>query len=141
MLPFSVVVIADTYTQFISLLSLLFDILIDEFICWNNLPPVGATWMPTRELTVAGSEALKVADALNSTTYRILQLISDTPLDVSTIAKRLDLSEAYVSEQIRDLEDLKLIQVSYGRGKRGIRKICELAIDRVTIVIKPKSAK
>ncbi len=94
--------------------------------------------MPQRELTVSGSDALKVADALNSTTYRILQLISKTPLDVSTIAKKLKISEAYVSEQIRDLEDLKLIEVSYGRGKRGIRKICSLAVDKVTIVIMPE---
>jgi len=93
--------------------------------------------MPIRDLTVSGSDAVKVADALNSTTYRILQLVSKEPLDVSTIAERLEISEAYVSEQIRGLEDLKLIQVSYGRGKRGIRKISKLAFDRVTIVIKP----
>jgi predicted transcriptional regulator len=95
--------------------------------------------LPAKELKVAGSEALKVADALNSTTYKILQLISKESLDVSTIAEKLSLSEAYVSEQIRELDDLKLIQVSYGRGKRGIRKICALAVDRVTIIIKPES--
>ncbi len=93
--------------------------------------------MSVKELKVSGSQALEVADALNSTTYKILQLISGEDLDVSTIAKRLGLSEAYVSEQIRNLEELKLIRVSYGRGKRGIRKICTLAIDSVTIVIKP----
>lgn len=93
--------------------------------------------MSLKELTVAGSEALQVADALNSTTYRILQLISKEHLDVSTIAEKLGFSEAYVSEQIRVLEDLKLIQVSYKRGKRGIRKICALAVGKVTIVIKP----
>jgi predicted transcriptional regulator len=93
-----------------------------------------------KELIVAGSEALKVADALNSTTFRILQLISKERLDVSTIAEKLDFSEAYVSEQIRILEDLKLIQVSYERGKRGIRKICMLAVEKVTIMIKPESA-
>ena len=93
--------------------------------------------MPIKELKVAGSDALKVADALNSTTYKILQLISKEPLDVSTIAEKLGFSEAYVSEQIRELEDLKLIQVSYCRGKRGIRKMCALAVDRVTIIIKP----
>jgi len=93
--------------------------------------------MPIKELKVAGSDALKVADALNSTTYKILQLISKEPLDVSTIAEKLGFSEAYVSEQIRELEDLKLIQVSYCRGKRGIRKMCTLAVDRVTIIIKP----
>ena len=96
--------------------------------------------MALKELIVAGSEALKVADALNSTTFRILQLISKERLDVSTIAEKLDFSEAYVSEQIRILEDLKLIQVSYERGKRGIRKICALAVEKVTIMIKPESA-
>jgi predicted transcriptional regulator len=89
------------------------------------------------ELTVSGSEALEITDALNSTTYRILQLISKEHLDVSTIATRLDFSEAYVSEQIRLLEDLKLIAVNYERGKRGIRKVCALAVEKITIVIKP----
>ena len=93
--------------------------------------------MSKRELRVSGSEALEVADALNSTTYRILQLISKESFDVSTIAEKLGMSEAYVSEQISNLEDLKLINVSYGPGKRGIRKICTLAVDSVTIIIKP----
>ena len=47
-----------------------------------------------KELTVAGSEALQVADALYSTTYRILQLISEEGLDVSTIAERLEACDA-----------------------------------------------
>ena len=96
--------------------------------------------MSLKELTVTGSEALQVADALTSTTYKILQLIAKEQLDVSTIAEKLGFSEAYVSEQIRVLEDLKLIQVHYERGKRGIRKICELAVDKVTIVIRPEPA-
>ena len=97
--------------------------------------------MTLRELIVSGPEALKVADALNSTTYGILQLISKEHLDVSTIAEKIGLSEAYVSAQVRLLEDLKLLQVSYGRGKRGIRKICSLAIEKVTIIITPKPAR
>lgn len=95
--------------------------------------------MSARDLRVSGEEALKVADALNSATYKILQLISKERLDVSTIARKIGFSEAYVSEQIRTLEDLKLIQASYERGRRGIRKICILAVDKVTIVIRPNS--
>lgn len=93
--------------------------------------------MESGEIVVTGEEALKVADALTSTSLRILQLISDKRLDVSTIAKKLDLSEPYISEQVRMLEDIKLIKVGYERGKRGIRKLCELAVGRVIIVIKP----
>jgi predicted transcriptional regulator len=89
-------------------------------------------------MVVSGDEALKVAEALNSTTLRMLQILSQERLDVSTIAVRLGLSEAYISEQVRVLEELKLIKVGYERGKRGIRKICESAIKVITIVIKPK---
>ncbi len=105
----------------------------------DNINRYGAVDVALREMMVEGQNALKVADALNSTTFRILQLISNTSFDVSTIAEKLGLSEAYVSEQIRELEDLKLIQVSYGRGRRGIRKICALAIDKIIIIVKPAS--
>ena len=94
--------------------------------------------MPSEDMVVAGEEALKVADALTSTNLRILQLISEEQLDVSTIAERLELSEAYISEQVRLLEELKLIKVGYERGRRGIRKLCELAVKKITIVIKPE---
>jgi len=89
------------------------------------------------EIVVTGEEALKVADALTSTSLKILQLISDKRLDISTIATKLDLSEPYISDQVRTLEDIKLIKVGYERGKRGIRKLCELAVGTVIIVIKP----
>jgi len=90
------------------------------------------------DMVVTGEDALKVADALNSASFRILQLISRERLDVSTIAERLGLSEAYISEQISLLEELKLIKVSYKRGKRGIRKMCESAVRKITIMIEPE---
>jgi len=90
------------------------------------------------EIIVAGDEALKVAEALTATTLRILRLLSNERLDVSTIAIRLGLSEAYISEQIRLLEDLKMIKVNYEKGKRAIRKVCQSAVRKVTIVIKPE---
>ena len=93
--------------------------------------------MTLEKLVVSGEGALKIADALSSTSLRILQLVSKKRLDVSTIARRLDLSEAYMSEQIRMLEETKLVKVSYEPGKRGIRKLCELAVSKVIIVIKP----
>jgi predicted transcriptional regulator len=88
-------------------------------------------------MQVTGEMALKVADALTSTSFRILQLISNRRLDISTIAEKLELSEAYVSEQVRTLEDLKLIKVDYQRGKRGIRKMCRLAVRKIIIIISP----
>ena len=92
--------------------------------------------LSAKEMVVSGEEALKIAEAINSTTMRMLQVLSSERLDVTTISKRLGLSEAYISEQVRSLEDLKLINVSYERGKRGIRKICESAVEKVTLIIK-----
>ena len=89
-----------------------------------------------QEMVVSGDEALKIAEAINSTTMRILQVLGSECLDVTTISKRLNLSEAYISEQVRVLEDLKLINVRYEPGKRGIRKICESAVEKVTLIIK-----
>lgn len=91
-----------------------------------------------KERVVSGEEAIRVADALTTTTMKMLQLLWQEPLDVSTIGRRLGLSQAYISEQVRLLEELKLISISYEKGKRGIRKICEAVVEKVTIVIKNK---
>lgn len=93
----------------------------------------------SEEIVVSGEDALKVADALNSTSLRLLQLLSNERLDISTMADRLNLSQPYVSEQIRKLQETNLVRVNYESGKRGIRKICELAVKKVTIVIKPQT--
>lgn len=90
-----------------------------------------------REIVVSGEDALKVADALTSTSLRVLHLLSKERLDVSTIAERLKLSQPYVSELIRRLEETNLVKVNYERGERGVRKICELAVEKVVIVVKP----
>ncbi len=91
--------------------------------------------MPSEEIIVSGEKALEVAEALTATSMKILQLLSKEKLDISTIGVRLGLSEAYISEQVRLMEELKLVNVSYQRGKRGIRKVCETAVKKVTIII------
>jgi predicted transcriptional regulator len=89
------------------------------------------------QIVVSGEDGLKVADALNSTSLRVLQLLSREHLDISTIAKRLGLSQPYISEQVRRLQETNLLKVSYESGKRGIRKICELAVKKIIIEIQP----
>jgi predicted transcriptional regulator len=89
-----------------------------------------------RSIVVSNGEALKVADALTATTMKMLQLLWIEPLDVSTIGKKLHLSQAYISEQVKRLEELGLLNVSYHPGKRGIRKVCSPAVAEVTLVIK-----
>jgi len=93
--------------------------------------------LPLNEIWVEGEEILKMAQALSSkTSFRILQLLANEKLDISTIALRLGLSEAYISEEVNNLEDLNLIRVSYAPGKRGIRKICELQVDKIILSLR-----
>ncbi len=89
-----------------------------------------------KEIVVSGEEALKIADALTATTMKVLKLLWDGPLDVSTIGRKLGLSQAYISEQVKLLEELKLLNVTYAPGKRGIRKVCSPAVEKVTLFIK-----
>jgi predicted transcriptional regulator len=91
---------------------------------------------PKNDMVVSGEEAVKVADALTATTMRMLQLLSKEALDVSTIGKKLGLSQAYISEQVKLLEELKLVDIEYAKGKRGIRKICSVHVERVTLLFK-----
>lgn len=93
--------------------------------------------MPTeKELTVYGEKALEVVDVLNSTTLKILKSARKTPINITTLAKDLNLSEPYVSEQVRALEDLGLVSITYERGKRGISKISTSALEKITIILK-----
>lgn len=89
-----------------------------------------------KEVVVSGEDALRVADALTATTMRVLKLLWEEPSDVSTIGKKLGLSQAYISEQVKLLEELKLLNVTYIPGKRGIRKVCSPAVEAITLVIK-----
>ncbi len=94
---------------------------------------------PKKAIVVSGEEALRVADALTATTMKMLKLLWDEPLDVSTIGRKLGLSQAYISEQVKLLEELKLLNVTYVPGKRGIRKVCSPAVEVVTLCIKEES--
>ena len=93
--------------------------------------------MQQSDLIVNGEEALKVADALTSTSLRILQLVSQKSLDISEISSQLELSQPYISDQVSKLEEAKLVRVSYEKGRKGIKKLCTLAYDRIVIVVRP----
>ncbi len=93
--------------------------------------------MPTeKEIVVYGEKALEIVDVLNSTTLKILKAARKNPINVSQLAKDLQLSEAFISEQVRALEDLKLVSITYERGNRGIRKISTSALEKIIIILK-----
>ncbi len=92
-----------------------------------------------KEMIVSGENALEIADALNETTMKILRLLWKESSDVSTIGRKLGFSEAYISEQVKLLEEIGLLKVEYAKGKRGIRKICSPTVEQVTLLIREKN--
>ena len=92
--------------------------------------------LSSQELKITGKEALNLVKGLSSiTSFKILQLLSKENLDVSSIARRMKLSEAHISGEISRLEDLQLVKISYEPGKRGIRKVCMLAVKQISIML------
>ena len=106
----------------------------------NNVLKKDKKTQSRKEIIVSGEDALRVAEALTATTMKMLQLLWKEPLDVSTIGKKLGLSQAYISEQVKLLEELKMLNITYAKGKRGIRKICSPAVEQVTLIIKKSVA-
>ncbi len=75
-----------------------------------------------------------IAKALSSQTRRIiLNHIQDNPLDVSSIAAKLKMTEANISAQIKKLQEAGLVTCSYSSGNHGVRKISHLKYNRLVI--------
>ncbi len=78
----------------------------------------------------------KVAKALSSATRRrILYRIQSSKegLDVSDIAKILEMTEANISAQVKKLQEADLIYCEYCSGQHGVRKISKLKFEKVVI--------
>lgn len=89
-----------------------------------------------KEIVVSGEKAPKIVEALNTTSCKILKLTYTEPLYISTIAKRLNISEPYISEIVKELENLRLINIKYEKGERGIRKIVSTSLEKIIINLK-----
>lgn len=76
----------------------------------------------------------KIVKALSSRTRRkILHYIQEEPMDVSSIASCLQMTEANISAQIKKLEEAGLIVCDYTSGAHGVRKLSKLKFNRLTI--------
>ncbi|WP_274362308.1 ArsR/SmtB family transcription factor [Paenibacillus thermotolerans] len=81
-------------------------------------------------LSVFGSE----------TRIRMLEWLSQGPMNIREMAERLELSSAIVTKHVQQLEAAGLIVSESIPGKRGVQKRCILAVDSVTLEFKPEPA-
>ena len=76
----------------------------------------------------------KIVKALSSRTRRkILHYIQEEPMDVSSLASILDMTEANISAQIKKLEEAGLITCDYTSGAHGVRKLSKIKFHKLTI--------
>lgn len=105
----------------------------------DELPRKEGIYERDGTLYVVGSRYVaEVASALaNETRVRILELIASGVNELDEIAERIKQSKANVSSQIRRLESVKLVRSTYTPGQRGVRKVVELQVKRVVLIISP----
>lgn len=77
---------------------------------------------------------LPVYEALDSSVrIKIINLLSEAPLNVKEIASKLELSSAIVTMHINKLEKAGIVKGERTRSKGGVQKICSLIIDGIKI--------
>ncbi len=75
-----------------------------------------------------------IVKALSSKTRRIiLNLLKKRPMDVSSLATELKMTEANISAQIKKLDQASLISCRYTSGNHGVRKISVLRWSKLTL--------
>jgi predicted transcriptional regulator len=91
------------------------------------------------ELNLRASEEEKIIRTTKAiaskTRFKILQLLSETELDISRLAEALDQTEANVSAQVKQLEKADLVESRYEPGDHGVRKICKTSVSKISIEI------
>lgn len=87
-----------------------------------------------RVLNINGFDFSEITKALKAPTrQKILQILKKEPMDVSKLAKELNQTEANISAQIKNLEQVGLVKCRYEPGGHGVRKICETVVDKIVI--------
>jgi len=78
----------------------------------------------------------------SETRVKIIELISEKPMNISELANAMALSSAIVTRHIQKLEEAGIIRTESISGTRGRRKVCYLQQDSITLMLKaPESSR
>ncbi|MHA1897962.1 MAG: ArsR/SmtB family transcription factor [Promethearchaeota archaeon] len=88
-----------------------------------------------RVLKVSNLEDIaKISKVLKSPTrQKLLKILKEEPMEVSKLARKLNQTEANISAQIQNLQKVGLIKSRYEPGGHGVRKVCEVVVDKIII--------
>lgn len=87
-------------------------------------------------LIVDGEDIVKVASVLTSATrVKILKLLRKKCMTLKEIAEEVGKSKGNISLQIKQLEELKMIDTRYVQSEKGLRKVCTSSIREIRFIL------
>ncbi len=66
----------------------------------------------------------------------MIELLNERPMNIKELADAVGLSSAIVTKHVQKMEEAGLLVTESIAGKRGMQKLCRIALDELTLVLK-----
>ncbi|RTE06443.1 ArsR/SmtB family transcription factor [Paenibacillus whitsoniae] len=76
----------------------------------------------------------------SETRVKMIELLSEEPLNIKQLSQRLDISSAIVTKHVQKLEQAGILRAENVTGIRGTQKICYLQMDQAVLQFRAKKA-
>jgi len=84
---------------------------------------------------------MKIFQSLSSETrIQILELLTEGPKNIGELANILGISSAITTRHISLLEEAGIVKTENIPGKRGLQKLCHIAVDEIVLAFEPQAA-
>jgi len=72
----------------------------------------------------------------SETRLHMIELLNERPMNIKELADAVELSSAIVTKHVQKMEEAGLLLTESVAGKRGMQKLCRLALSELTLVLK-----
>jgi len=76
----------------------------------------------------------------SETRLRLIELLNERPMNIKELADAVELSSAIVTKHVQKMEEAGLLATESIAGKRGMQKLCRIALPELTIALRKESA-
>jgi len=75
----------------------------------------------------------------SETRLHMIELLNERPMNIKDLADAMSLSSAIVTKHVQKLEDSGIVHTESVAGRRGMQKLCRLALDAVALQFRTSS--
>lgn len=87
------------------------------------------------------TENIKLFECLSSDTrVKVIELLGKRPMNIGELAEALHVSSAIMTRHIASMEECNIVHTESIPGKRGLQKLCHLAVNEITLSFKKEEA-